>query len=269
MDPFNFDNESKIENLHKQVELLFNIWSELPKGKKHKLDRESKIYQRVFSYVSNLRQGLPMLSVSRGSADLHYFQSLKLMVNTVSNKDKRILNLIHKKWKTKEIKSLLVKIGTQIEKSLPLDQVFWMPFIKYSLYSDKYAQTGFSYFSLYALNENTADQYNNFVNEFYNAPFAREVSDLTKQKEAIFLEEYVNAKKVSMDTLKKLLSWYFLARDDTYVRKVDTVTQFVKERARLEENRANLSKKRSSSNKNSYVSSNLREKLKSVKELEI
>ena len=150
-----------------------------------------------------------------------------------------------------------------------MDAVFWMPVVRFSLYSDKYSSTGFSYFSLYALNQNTRDEYNNLVDEFYQLPFTREVSPLTRQKEAIILEEYVKAEKASMDMLKKLLCWYSLARDEQYVRKVDTFTQFLKERSRLEANRANLSKSQSSTNKNSYVSEKLRSKLKNIKEFEL
>ena len=266
---FDLDQNSKNKNLHKQVKLLFNIWMVLPKGKKHRIDPDSKIYKRVYSYVSKLRQGLPLISTSGGSAALPYFRCLKIMVNTVSNNDKRILSLIHRKWKTREIVDVVTKIGNSIDHPISLDAVFWMPVVTYSLYGDKYSSTGFSYFSLYALNENTADQYNDFVNKFYEAPFSREVNDLTKQKEAILLEEYVNAKKVSMDTLKNLFSWYYLARDERYVRKVDTVTQFIKERSRLEANRASLGKSQCSTNKNRYVSENLRTKLKNIKEFEI
>ena len=189
------------------------------------------------------------------------------MVNTISNNDKRILNLIHRKWKTKEIVAILTKIGEDIERPVSLDAVFWMPVVRFSLYNDKYSSTGFSYFSLYALNQNTRDEYNNLVDEFYQLPFTREVSPLTRQKEAIILEEYVKAGKASMDMLKKLLCWYSRARDERYVRKVDTFTQFLKERSRLEENRANLSKSQSSTNKNSYVSEKLRLSLKILRSL--
>ena len=266
---FDLDQKEKEKNLHKQVELLFNIWMNLPKGKKHRIDPNSKIYKRVYNYVSNLRQGLPLVSTSGGFAAISYFRCLKLMVNTISNNDKRILNLTHRKWKTKEIVAILTKIGEDIERPVSLDAVFWMPVVRFSLYSDKYSSTGFSYFSLYALNQNTRDEYNNLVDEFYQLPFTREVSPLTRQKEAIILEEYVKAEKASMDMLKKLLCWYSLARDEQYVRKVDTFTQFLKERSRLEANRANLSKSQSSTNKNSYVSEKLRSKLKNIKEFEL
>ena len=142
---FDLNQNSKNKNLHKQVELLFNIWMVLPKGKKHRIDPDSKIYKRVYSYVSNLRQGLPLISTSGGSAALPYFRCLKIMVNTVSNNDKRILSLIHRKWKTREIVDVVTKIGNSIDHPISLDAVFWMPVVTYSLYGDKYSSTGLSY----------------------------------------------------------------------------------------------------------------------------
>lgn len=268
MEEFNFQKDKDI-NLTKQVNLIFNLWRTLPNGKKHRIDFDSKIYKRVFHYIKNLRQGLPLVSVLGGSANLRYVQSLKIMLKTFSNSDKRLISFLHRKWKTKEIIDLLIKIEKGLNVPTSLDHIFWEPIVTFENQADQYSKTGFSYFSLYALNENTNDQYNNFVSEFYSMPFSRDVNDTTKQREAILLEELITSKKASMKGLKNLLSWYFLARDEQFVRKVDTVTQFVKERTRLEENRANLSKTRSSTNKNAYVSETLREKLKNIQEFEL
>ena len=269
MQGFNFEEEQKIKNLEKQVNLIFEVWGNLPNGKKHRINKDLKLYQTVFSYIQNLKQGLPLVSNSGGSANLRYLQSLKITLNTFSNNDKRLIEFIHRKWKTKEIKNLLIKINKDLFVPTSLNHVFWMPVILSPNASDKYFKTGFSHFSIYALNENINDPYNTFVEEFYNLPFARWVTGSAKQKESILLEGYVTSGKASMSTLKNLLSWYKEARDDMYVRKVDTLTQFLKERARLEENWAKLSKSKCSTNKNAYVSESLREKLKNIEEFEL
>ena len=51
---FDLDQKAKEKNLHKQVELLFNIWMNLPKGKKHRIDPKFKKF---------IKESIPMFQI--------------------------------------------------------------------------------------------------------------------------------------------------------------------------------------------------------------
>lgn len=252
------------EFLKKQVKVIFQFWSRQRYGVNHRIDEKTKIYQTVYEYIKNLTTGLPMVKTSKGLIHKKYYDYLKSVLKDSSNSEKEISLFTHRVWKTREILLVLQRIPKDLSRPVNLNELFWMP-----IFINEFNTNGFSYFSLYALNENSKDEYNKLVTQFYSFPYSSHVSSMQKQKEAILLRNFVLDKFASLSELQELVSWYKEGQEELYVKKANTIYRFLEVYPQIARFKANLLKGKSSSNKNSFKSEGMKKRLQNIKEFKL
>lgn len=198
----------------RDVNNIIKYWNQLKGTTSHKLNEDSKTYQSIFTMISNLLKGLPIVCKKTGSPTIpltNFLQDFNIAKDLWSIE-----------YSTEEIEDILSQVVdySKTDSKLSLQTVLWNPFAK-----SRNTRDGFSLF-LFTANKLYIDpKYMRVADKLAdiicpNANYIKRLAWASKLQEEVVEEE-------KFKEIRKLLRWYANHYSDKYTPKSYDINDFL------------------------------------------
>ena len=199
--------------LSENISNIINYWNSLNNVTKH-IKPETKVYETIKNYLSNLLNGKPLLS----NKDNSISKPFQIFIDKYSIPE----DLVYKKWTAEEIQSQLKITVSNLDKKIGLNSILF----------SGYGKSHFSFFYILAIGNNIDPKIKKLSKRLchiiFPSPSKLDIIQGSKELEVLLQSPIITEKQ-----LISVISWYKLHFKDKFTPKSYTIATFCEKYVRI------------------------------------